>query len=354
MKGLLPRFVAIAVMGTAIIAGEEEEVYHLKASDIIRLSVFGEPDLAREVKLTVTGEASLPLIGAVQLSGMTLREAEQTVTDLYDADYLVEPKVNINLVDAAMEAVAVMGAVNKPGTVGIPPNTSLDLASAVAAAGGLADHADDTRVELKRGDSVNAYDLEEMNRRASPPVMLEHGDRINVPSNPFANERIIITGEVERPGDYKFPDHGALDLNTLVALAGDFTDEADPDRITVKRGEDLYSAPMESAGGRNLKPGDIVTVPKSRFVGKFVNVMGQVRRGGAIEFPVDGRLDVLTAISLAGGFDRLANKKKVQVIRRVGDNNRNWKLNLLDMAEGEADLFYLSPGDQVTVPVRRF
>ena len=184
-------------------------------------------------------------------------------------------------------------------------------------------------------------------------MILEHGDRINVPASPYANKTVMIMGEVKRPGPVTFPVNGRLDLEMAVGLAGGLTELADTSRITVKRDGRNYSASLKS-GQRTLAPGDIVSVPPSRFLGKTVTVMGLVAKPGPVQFPPNGKLDVLTAISLSGGFARLANQKKVTIIRRSGDKDQSWVLNLVDMAEGKVPFFFLIPGDTISVPERRF
>ena len=150
LRKTLVLLVALAGAGL-LIAQEGSEPYRLKANDQVRLSVFQEPDLLTEVTLTLGGEASFPLIGSVKLGGMSLKEAEERVTELYNADYLVEPKLSINLMAASAERVTVIGAVVKPGEISIPPNSKLDLVSAVDWAGGSAVHADESRVGTQTG-----------------------------------------------------------------------------------------------------------------------------------------------------------------------------------------------------------
>jgi protein involved in polysaccharide export with SLBB domain len=148
----------------------------------------------------------------------------------------------------------------------------------------------------------------------------------------------------------EFPVTGDLDLQTAIGLAGGLTEIADADRITVKRKDTVYAASFQDG----LAPGDVVSVPPNRFVGKTVTVTGLVSSPGAVPFPPDGKLDILSAIAQAGDFDRLANKKKVTVTRRGDAGDQSWKFDLTEMAEGKAALFHLLPDDIVSVPERRF
>ncbi|MDQ8190586.1 polysaccharide biosynthesis/export family protein [Roseibacillus persicicus] len=345
---------ALCFLLALIQGGIAADTYLLKGNDKIRLNVFGEPDMSREVQLTVTGEASLPLIGSVKLGGLSLLEAEEKITELYLGDYLISPQISVNLLNAADERVMVMGAVVQPGPVTIPANTSLDLVSALNSVGGLAPHAYPERIEVVSGDNSQFYDFEKVTLAGTTPVVLKHGDIVNVATNPYVNKHITILGEVGMTGQLIFPRSGQLDIETAIGMARGLTEEADPERITLKRNGKIYSGALSTQSRAKVMPGDILTVPKSRFVDKYVTMLGEVGKPGQIGFPVDGKLDLLTAISLAGGFDRLANKKKVTVSRQTSGGTQVYQFDVSDMEEGKIKLHYLMPGDSVNVPVRRF
>ncbi|WP_411846137.1 polysaccharide biosynthesis/export family protein [Roseibacillus persicicus] len=355
MHNLTLRVLAtLCLLLSSIQGGQAADVYLLKGNDKIRLNVFGEPDMSREVQLTVTGEASLPLIGSVKLGGLSLLDAEAKITELYKGDYLISPQVSVNLMNAADEQVMVMGAVLKPGPVTIPANTSLDLVSAINTVGGLAPHAYPERIEVVSGDKSQFYDFEKVTLAGTTPVVLKHGDIVNVATNPYVNKHVTILGEVEMAGQLIFPRTGELDIETAIGMAKGLTEEADPERITLKRAGKIYSGALSTQARAKVMPGDIITVPKSRFVDKYITMLGEVAKPGQVEFPIDGRLDLLTAVSLAGGFDRLANKKKVTVSRQTAGGTQVVEFDVTDMEEGKIKLHYLMPGDSVNVPVRRF
>lgn len=331
---------------------QEDKLYHLKANDSVKLTVFREPDLTATEQLTAAGEVSFPLIGSVRLLGLTIAEAEALVTSRYDADYLVSPSLSINVINAADEIISVLGAVENPGQQNIAVNETLDLVTALDSAGGLAAHADPTRIELKRDDQTLTFDLDELRAPGATQIILQHGDRINVPASLFANKTVTILGEVANPGVEDFPVNGKLTLDVLVAKRGGPTDVADTNRITVKRNGQVFSGIM--GRGQILVPGDLVTVPPSRFAGKFVTVEGSVNRPGKVPFDLDGSFTLLEAIGAAGGFTRLARETKVRVIRNVGGKQQVFEKNCKDIKEGKAPRFPLQPGDRINVRERIF
>lgn len=126
--------------------------YVLQPYDMIRVVVFQEPDLGREVRLSPDTTLTLPLIRTVDLKGKTVREAQEIIRGLYDRDYLVNPQINITVLEYAKVSVNVLGAVNLPGAVVIAPDQGLKLLDAIAHAGGFSRLADRKHIKLSRTD----------------------------------------------------------------------------------------------------------------------------------------------------------------------------------------------------------
>lgn len=161
--------------------------YVLQPSDLIRVQIFQEPDLERDVRITQENTITLPLIGSVEVKGYTVRQTEEVIRARYDKDYLVNPQVNLTVLEYAESTVQVVGAVNKPGQVLFPPEQKLTLVEAIARAGGQARIADLRKVRLTRTTSegnaenfiVNVDDL--MKGVSAEPWFLIKGDVIFVP-----------------------------------------------------------------------------------------------------------------------------------------------------------------------------
>lgn len=124
--------------------------YVLQPSDLIRVMIFQEPDLLREVRITQEYTITLPLIGTIDLRDRTVRQTEEIIRGLYDKDYLVNPQVNLTVLEYTQRTVQVVGAVNNPGAVVFPPEQKMGLVEAIARAGGQSRIADLKRVRLTR------------------------------------------------------------------------------------------------------------------------------------------------------------------------------------------------------------
>lgn len=248
----------------------EDSSYILRSNDLIALQVYGEPDLSSEVKILKTGQASFPLIGSVSVGGKSVATAAGLIRDLYAKDYLVDPKITVTVNDYALEYVSVIGAVNIPGQIPIPVSGSLDLASALATAGGPSRTADTGAIRLVRAS-------------------------------------------------------GGTSLFSLGAIQG-------------------------KPGKTRLGPGDRIVVDQSRYLGLKVTVLGEVRKQGPVAFPLNGRLDLVNAIALAGGMTEYANLKKVTVNRK----GTVMKINFQEVSQRGDKPFRILPDDVITVSERFF
>lgn len=161
--------------------------YVLQPSDLIRVLIFQEPDLLREVRITQEYTITLPLIGTIDLRGHTVRQAEEIIRGLYDKDYLVNPQVNLTVLEYSQRTVQVVGAVNQPGAVVFPPEQKMGLVEAIARAGGQSRIADLKRVRLTRTSAegktenftINVDDL--MKGASGEQWLLLKGDVVFVP-----------------------------------------------------------------------------------------------------------------------------------------------------------------------------
>jgi polysaccharide biosynthesis/export protein len=124
--------------------------YVLQPQDLVRVQVFQEPDLERELRVSQEASVALPLIGNVEVRNKTVRQAEEIIRRLYDADYLVNPQVNLTVLEYAPRSVDVVGAVNTPGVVYFPKEEGLTLIGAISRAGSFNRLANKKQVTLKR------------------------------------------------------------------------------------------------------------------------------------------------------------------------------------------------------------
>lgn len=174
--------------GIGLVVGSN---YVLKPSDVIEIEVYQEQDLNKNVRIEGDGTVALALVGKVKVADMTVAEAKTLITDLYNRDYLVDPQVSVLVVSFAPKVVRILGAVNRPGVVEMPPDRDLTLTEAIASANGISRLGNPKALKIKRVAQDGRSRQMEINfsKILTDPdvrdIILEEGDTIWVP------ERII-------------------------------------------------------------------------------------------------------------------------------------------------------------------
>ncbi|MBT8038343.1 MAG: polysaccharide export protein [Verrucomicrobiae bacterium] len=251
------------------------EDYRLQQTDVISLSVYQEADMQTEAMIGKSGNVSLPLIGTVEIKGLTLREAEQKVKELYEKDYLVDPKVRMTIVSYAKKWLTVAGAVENPGNIAYPEEGTINLASAVAMAGGVMEMGNSRNITVAR----KAGGASKHSLANSGKILLLPGDTVVVPRLPRTDLKLTVrtstvSGEVKNPGDISLPSNGKIDILTAIAKAGGFSKVANQKECILHRKMKTgYKAIDVSI--RNIRSGkdpmvfiyqgDIIIIKESRF-----------------------------------------------------------------------------------------
>jgi len=122
--------------------------YRLGPGDVLSLRVTQQPDYTVDhAKVSPTGRVYHPLLGDFEVAGLTVGQVlDRFKKDL--AEYLVDPKVSVELVEANSAKIGVLGEVKAPGVVIMTrPMTVMDAISAV---GGFTDTGSKSNVTLLR------------------------------------------------------------------------------------------------------------------------------------------------------------------------------------------------------------
>ena len=150
---LLPRFRVFCLAGlaftfSAVFAQSEIDLesYQLGQGDHIAIQVFDEPDLTMEARIGASGVINYSYLGDIQVTGASPAQLERKITDLLRDGYLVNPSVNITVVQ--YRPFFINGEVRNPGSY--PYQPGLTLEKAVALAGGLTDRASRRKMFVQR------------------------------------------------------------------------------------------------------------------------------------------------------------------------------------------------------------
>lgn len=164
--------------------------YKITANDLLEMEVFGIEDLKRTVRVNTAGSISIPLVGMVQVAGLSATEAEAVIAKRYGADYLQHPQVSIFIKEFTTQRVTIDGAVNKPGIYPMTGQITLLRALALAGGGGQLANMEDVLLFRSSGvgpQEVFKYDVKKIrNGELEDPIL--KGDDLVVVNRSGARE----------------------------------------------------------------------------------------------------------------------------------------------------------------------
>ena len=256
---LLGEILASWAIGFAAVAGTGD--YLLGAGDLVRVSVFGYPDMTADVRVDDAGAIRYALVGTLQVAGHSAREVETTIAQrLTDGGYIRSPQVSVLVTEYLSQKVSVMGQVAKPGQYALTQRSKvLDL---LAEAGGVVTGiAADTATLLRADGSkteISLFDLFQGNPEQN--AVMTPGDTLYVPRAP----QFYIYGEVQRPGAYRL--ERRMTVSQAISAGGGLTARGTERHATVKR-RDVYGNEIAVSvrGADLLKPDDVLLVKEALF-----------------------------------------------------------------------------------------
>ena len=160
----------------------------LRVCDPLELKISGVPsDEQAQVNNIYTvdaaGMVNMPYINKVKAEGLTPAQLASEIEGTYRSGKIfTNPTITIVMAPTA-RFVNVGGAVRTPSRV--PFTEDMTLLTAINAAGGFNDYADQRKVRVLRGQSVKIYDVRESRRDPSRDIKLQPGDRVEVPQSFF-------------------------------------------------------------------------------------------------------------------------------------------------------------------------
>jgi polysaccharide export outer membrane protein len=262
MKRILTGLFAILLAWSMASAHAEEML--LGGGDVVKISVFGNPDLAVETRVSEAGFITMPLVGQVAVAGLSTALAETRIATMLErGGFVKKPQVNLLITGLASQQVSVLGQVNRAGRYPIDGRRSvLDL---VALAGGIGPEGGDIVTVIRKRDGKvikDQLDTSELMRNAdmTANVDVQGGDTIFVDRAP----RFYIYGEVLKPGPLRLE----RNMTVLQALSagGGLTLRGTERGLRIKRRDQAGKLQTINVKGDDLlQPDDVVYVKESLF-----------------------------------------------------------------------------------------
>ncbi|MYM36483.1 polysaccharide export protein EpsE [Duganella sp. FT94W] len=250
----------VALMGSAAAADAR-----LGAGDVVKITVYGNPDLTTETRVSEAGRITFPLIGEVAVGNLQTAEAEKKIAgQLESGGFVRKPQVNILVTVLQSQQVSVLGQVNRPGRYPVDGKRSvMDL---LALAGGVsADGGDAIDLIRKGADGKTVREVVDVVQMArtgdlNRDLELSSNDIIYVERAP----RFYIYGEVQRPGVFRL-EHNMTVVQAL-SVGGGLTPRGTERGVRIKRrGADGKLQTIEAKHDDLLQADDVVYIKESLF-----------------------------------------------------------------------------------------
>ena len=258
------------MLSVPAVATAQEPV--LGAGDVVRVSVYGQDDLRTTSSISSDGNISFPLLGTVQLAGLTARQAESRIAaELARRNLVRDPQVTVFIERSRateVDLVTILGNVSRPGRYPVKASSDAEpvtVSSLVALAGGLTDKAGEVLVLTRQVDNENRtirIDLRELFEKGdlSRNFELLQGDIAYVPQI----EEFFVYGEVRNPGVYRL--RPGMTVIQALSAGGGLTARASEKGISITRvGANGQPESLKVDMNDSLQANDVVIVKEGLF-----------------------------------------------------------------------------------------
>lgn len=306
------------------------EGYRIGPGDVLKVTVWGHEDLSRPVVVPADGRIPFPLIGDVQVTGLTPTELEGRLRELLGKDYLVDPQVTVSVQEYRSQRVFVLGEAEKPGTYPLTGRTT--LLDVLSQAGGPAKTSSRQAVVVRApkaeapvtpgtaGTTTFRVNLTKLlDGISTENLVLESGDTVYLPKQ----TSFFVLGEVKKPGAYVLDkDTSALEA---ITLAGGFTERAASTvaKVLRRKADGSQETIALDLGGSDARARDFLLTENDTILvptGNSFYVLGEVKKPGAYQLEHAGT--AIEGVALAGGFTDRAAPNRTKIIRTHRDGRQ--------------------------------
>lgn len=259
---VLSLIISASLLSAAVHA---DTAYRLGTNDVVRVTVYGQPDLSAVVQVSENGSIVIPTIGEVGVAGLTAREAEIRLANILERREVVrDAQVGLIIESYESKRVAVLGEVANPGVYAITRgSTVMDM---ISEAGGLSQDAGDLAILTRRGGNASqkktVIDLPALleGRLNTPEPSVKDGDRIYVPRM----EQFYVYGEVNQPGVYRL--EPGMTVIQALSVAGGITDKGTKRGMSIRRTtKEGREQTIPASLTHSIEPNDVLYVKESLF-----------------------------------------------------------------------------------------
>lgn len=240
--------------------------YIVGEGDVLKITVYDQDDLTTTARISGDGAIVLPLIGQVEVKGLTLTQISKKISALLADGYVVNPHVSIFIQEFRSKKAFIMGEVTKPGLYVLPGHTT--FLSLLSEAGGLTKDTGDKAIIKRKSNPSNknetilTIDLKKLIEKGdtSLDIPIMDSDSIYITKAGV----FYITGEVRKPDAYKYEE--GTTVIKAITMGGGFSDKASKGRVKIIRKVNGKEEVLEKVKmDEPVLPDDVIVVPESFF-----------------------------------------------------------------------------------------
>lgn len=256
-------------------AQQQSPDYVVGPQDVLSITVWDQADLSGKFTVEADGSFTFPLVGRLQVGGLTLRAIETALKVKLADGYFKDPQLTVTVDTYRSQRVFIVGEVRVPGTYTLTGNMS--LIEALSRAGSTTPSASTEAIVVHAPEGKAAsgpvmpeqtnpaltmhVDLNELQRGGTATnVTLRDGDTIFVPRA----EMVYIFGQVRNPGSYALQSKETTVMQAL-SLAGGVTDRGSTGRLKIVRIVQGVKKEIKVKLTDLVQPGDTLVVPERFF-----------------------------------------------------------------------------------------
>jgi len=336
----------------------EQGQYTIRIGDVLDITVEGYPEYSKARTVRVDGKISYPIAGEIEAAGKTTSELESILSKKLSGRLSITRNIYVNILQFKQNSIYVLGAVKLSDRYYFEDEEIYFLKALALAGGVVYEKADLKNIQIWRdGDIIRTVGYDELrNESGKKDFKLQPNDTILVPSL-LKQIPIYVTGAVLAPDQFPITSDRIHVLKALRLAGGPILETADLENALVIRvdgsnHEVNLKQPQRAVFTDDslfLYPGDMLHIPNA-YEEEKISIIGAVAKPG--QYPIKEPIDMIEAISLAGGWSEdIANLKKARIMREDGLKE---DVNLLEIIEtGNAESGpKLNPGDTLQIPKR--
>ncbi len=254
----------VAALACAAASAATPRGYLMGPGDAVKITVYQNSDMMTETRISEMGSVTFPLLGPVEIGGLTPAQAEIRIAALLKSGgFVPRAQVTVLVTEFRSRQVSVLGQVTKPGRYPIE-EPSVRLTDVLAMAGGIGPMGAESVTVIRAGETAQRLEIDLLGLFDAPGgsknIEIGNGDTVFVPRIPV----FYVYGEVQKPGAYRL--ERRMTVMQAISLASGLTPRGSEKGLRITRKSANGASKSAAAGMEDvIVQDDVIFVKESLF-----------------------------------------------------------------------------------------